>query len=209
MSLLGIVAITAAVAASLGYLARRRGEPRSINRSDADPTDEDPGPAPAKRSVKPARPERSPFADLPLALGDVVMAGSDERWLAGAIVARENDRVVGALFLAPEGTEVKAVAVFAPPRKDICWMSPVDLATPDEPSATVELGGILLDRKGRLPVTLERMGQGAPPVGEEGLWAVYERGRDVAVVVVSEHRAHAWLGRRLDADEYDRLGGGD
>jgi hypothetical protein len=80
--------------------------------------------------------------------------------------------------------------------------------SPDEPPATIELDGIALARKGRLPVALERLGQGAPLVGEEGVWAVYDRGRDVAVVIASQGKAHAWVGKKLDAEEYDRLGGG-
>ena len=113
--------------------------------------------------MKKAAPASPPFATLPFTLGDVVSSGPDERWLAGAIVAREGGRVIGALFLAPEGVVHKAVAVFAPPRKDIWWMSPAELTSPDEPPATIEVAGVALQRKGRLPVTLERHGQGAPP----------------------------------------------
>jgi hypothetical protein len=150
----------------------------------------------------------SAFANLPLALGDVVSSGAEERWLAGAVVAREGGRVIGALFLAPEGVVHKAVAVFAPPRKDIWWMSPVEVACPDEPPTTIELGGVAMPRKGRVPVVLDRVGQGAPQVGEDGIWAAYDSGRDVAIVITSHGRAYAWSGTRLDEHEYDRLGGG-
>jgi hypothetical protein len=229
-----VLAVTAAVAASMGYMAARKhgddeAEGHRDRDQDGDRTDEKKPdakkaderrdederrgednatqrnkPRPAKK--KGAGP--SPFVGLPLALGDVVSSGSEERWLAGALVAREGDRVVGCVFLAPEGTVNKAVAVFAAPRKEIWWMSPVEIASPDEPPATIEVAGTAMQRKGRLPVALERLGQGVPPVGEEGIWAAYDRGRDVAIVVSSQGKAHAWSGVRVEEHEYDRLGGG-
>jgi hypothetical protein len=209
MSFTLLLAVTAAVAASMGYLAARKhgdedeAPPDSKDKEQAGPPRRRPAPAPPK---KPA--EAPPFATLPFALGDVVSSAHEERWLAGAVVAREGGRVIGALFLAPEGAVHKAVAVFAPPRKDIWWMSPAEIASPDEPPATLEIGGVAMARKGRLPVALERLGQGTPPVGEEGLWAAYDRGREVAVVLASNGKAYAWSGVRLEEGEYDRLGGG-
>lgn len=224
MSFTLVLAVTAAVAASMGYLAARKhgdGGSRRDERDerDDDETDEKKGDQQKDERKKPAevasppamkktKPDAAPFATLPLALGDVVSAGMDERWLSGAIVAREEGRVIAALFVAPEGREHKAVAAFAPPRKDIWWLSPAELVTPDEPPATIELAGIPLQRKARLPVRLEKHGQGAPTVAEEGIWAVYDRGRDVAVVIAWQGQAHAWVGTRLEEDEYDRLGGG-
>jgi hypothetical protein len=213
MSFTLLLAVTAAVAASMGYLAAKKhgdepdaGHDREREKDGGEaPPPEKPAAKPAK---KPAPAASSPFADLPLALGDVVTSGPEERWLAGALVAREGGRVIGAVFLAPEGTVHKAVAVFAPPRKDVWWMSPAEVEAPGEPPATMEIAGVAMPRKGRLPVSLERLGQGAPAVGDDGLWAVYDRGRDVALVVASQGKAHAWSGVRLDEDEYDRLGGG-
>jgi hypothetical protein len=213
MSFTLLLAVTAAVAASMGYLAARKhgdeddalpdlgGGGDKEQDKEKDPADKS-APNPAKK------PAASPFATLPLALGDVVSSGAEERWLAGAVVATDGGRVIGALFLAPEGKVHKAVAVFAPPRKDIWWMSPAELSSPEEPPATIEIGGVAMTRKGRLPVALERLGQGAPPLGDEGIWAAYERGREVAVVVASQGKAHAWSGVRLEEEEYDRLGGG-
>ncbi len=216
MSFTLIIAVTAAVAASMGYMAARKtgeggkGAPEPEGGDgEAPKLPAAKEPAPAKKPPKAEPKKESSFATLPFALGDVVTSASEERWLSGAIVAREGGRVIGALFVAPEGATHQAVAVFAPPRKDIYWMSPAELASPDEPPATIELGGVALARKGRLPVSLERHGQGAPQVDAEGIWAVYDRsGRDVALVLSSAGRAHAWVGRRLEEDEYDRLGGG-
>lgn len=216
MSFTLLLAVTAAVAASMGYLAARKhgddGTEDDGEKGDAAKKKDDAPPAPAAvaapKSKPKAKPEPAPFATLPLSLGDVVSNGADERWLAGAVVAREDGRVIGALFLAPEGKENKAVAAFPTPRKDVWWMSPAEVASPNEPPATIEIGGVAMSRKARLPVKLERHGQGAPPLEEEGIWAVYDRGREAGVVIASGGRAWAWAGVRLDEDEYDRLGGG-
>jgi hypothetical protein len=202
-----LLAVTAAVAASMGYLAARKhgDEPAESEDEGAEKKPEAPA---AKGGPLPVKPDPAPFAALPLALGDVVGSATEERWLAGAVVAREGSAVLAALFVAPEGAEHKAVAAFAAPRKDVWWMSPADVASPAEPPATIEVGGVAMARKARLPVRLSRHGQGAPDVGSEGVWAVYDRGRDVAVVIASEGRVHAWAGLRLEEGEYDRLGGG-
>jgi hypothetical protein len=244
MSFTFILAVTAAVAGSMGYLAARKkgDEPEGPQKkrndeNERDEHDEDekdekdeygkPPPDLAKKppvkvvaTTKPGgkgavkqetaeEKNKKTFAGLPLSLGDVVSDGHEERWLAGALVAREQGRVLSALFLAPEGAKLSAVAVFAAPRKEIYWMDPAELDVTDEPPATIELAGIAFRRKARFPVTIERLGQGAPSIGEEAIWGVYDGGpAEVAVVLVSEGRVFAWQGRKLDEDRYDRLGEG-
>ncbi len=251
MSFTLILAVTAAVAGSIGYFAARkksvepdappkqRKDEKNSEKKDKDEHDfsgdEDekdekdeygkpppevkaiarikPGPKPsgkgAPKQETAEEKNKKIFAGLPLSLGDVVSDHHEERWLAGALVAREQGRVISALFLAPEGAKLSAVAVFAAPRKEIYWMDPAPLDVTDEPPATIELGGIAFRRKARLPVTIERMGQGAPSIGEEAIWGVYDGGpAEVAVVLVSEGRVYAWQGRKLDEDRYDRLGEG-
>ncbi|HVY44652.1 MAG TPA: hypothetical protein VHB21_02190, partial [Minicystis sp.] len=210
VSLLVVLAVSAAAAASAGYFASRK------RKVDGDDHGHEPPPKGTKQAArasgaakkKPAAVD--PFATLPLALGDVVVGDGDERWLAGAVLAREEGRVVGALFVAPEGAKELAVAAFPSPRKDVLWLAPTSVDTPGEPPATLEVDGVALQRRGRLPVAFERMGQGAPGVGEDGMWAVYDGGgRDVALVVTSGGRSFAYAGRRLDEGEYDRLGKGE
>jgi hypothetical protein len=209
MSFTLIMAVTAALAATMGYMAaRRRGDDDEDELVDSREGSE----CSAKNVVPKGQVEADPktaFAGLPLSLGDVVSAMNEERWLAGALVAREEGLVIAALFLAPEGKKQSAVAVFAPPRREIFWMDPTELTSPDEPPATIELGGSTMRRKGRLPVTVERLGQGVPHLAEEAIWATYEGGSGgVAVVITSQGRAYAWVGRRLEEQEYDRLGEG-
>lgn len=203
MSLLLVAAVTAAVAASAGYLASRRKAPEEDHSEKGERS--------RQRALTAAARAPRLFEGLPLQLGDVVTAGSEERWLAGALVARERGEVVAVVFLAPEGATQGVVTVFPPPRQEIYWLSPAEVESPDEPPATLELGGVAMRRRGRLPVAVERLGQGTPRVGEEGILATYEGGGgDVAVVIGSERRTHAWVGRRIEAGDYERLGeGGD
>lgn len=211
-----IVAVTAILAATAGYLAARSRTSQASN--DA----KDPSKNKTKTNTKNTKSSvagdaggaaekaaPSPFEGMPLGLGDVVLADAEERWLAGALVARENRRVVAALFFSPEGASTPAIAAFASPRRDIYWMSPVEVVAPAEPPATLEIGEAMLTRRGRIPVSLERVGQGAPHVAETLLWATYEGGgRDVAVLLVGGGKVLAWRGSRLDEGDYDRLGAG-
>jgi hypothetical protein len=205
---LTLLAVAAAIAAGAGYVAARR---RYRAEALADEAAGGAGAAGAAEgqdtSKKVAEP--SAFAGLPLDLGDVISADGEERWLAGALVAREDTRVVSALFLAPEGGSLHAIAAFAAPRREIYWLAPAGIECPETPPATLEIDGESFARRGRLPVTVDRLGQGAPHLGETALWATYEAGgRDVALVIVSAGKAYCWKGRRLDEGEYDRLGKG-
>jgi hypothetical protein len=204
-----LLATAAMVAASAaGFLYARRGS--SARLPEAAPPA---GPAP------PAGMDR--FA---LTLGDVVSveAGGStregrvayvERWLTGVLVAREGAEVVGALFTAPEGAAEEAVAVFAPPRKDIAWLSRVPLeaagASGADLPAALEIGSTTMRRRSRVPVQLERGGRGGPKVAGPGIWAEYEAtGRAVAIVVQAEGSVFAWHGTRYESGEYDRMGSG-
>jgi len=210
-----LVAVATAIAASVGYFAaKNRGRAGGAGDGEPKPDDvEDARQRAPRRGASSPRAgvEPTPFGTLPLALGDVVAQGGEERWLSGAIVARDGGRVVSVLFLAPEGGTYQAVAAFARPRREIYWLSPAEVECPEEPPGTIEIGATSYQRRARLPVKIQRMGQGAPDVGETVLWGSYEAGgRDVAIVLCGGGRTHAWSGTRLDEGEYDRLGkGGD
>lgn len=198
---LTLIAITAAVAASLGYLAsRKRG-------GDGAPPEEPKKPPPMTNKKGKTEPKVSdPLASLGLSLGDVVSAEGEERWLAGAILARDTN-IVAAVFIAPEGLAHRAVVAFPLPDRRIQWLAPADVDSPAEPPATLEIGGMVMRRRARLPVNLDRLGQGAPNVGASGVFSVYEAGgREAAVVITSEGKSFAWFGRHLDEGEYDRMG---
>jgi hypothetical protein len=218
------MAMTAAVAAGAGYLAAKRKPKEGAERDEAYARDKDKADAkkddkksdekPAKKkddkpSKKGAPKKDTELDGLPLALGDVVTSAGEERWLAGALILRDAGKIASIVFIAPEGAEHHAVVAFPKPRTDIYWLRPTQIESPEEPPATIEIGTTALRRKARLPVTIERKGQGAPELGEAGVIAMYDGGgRDVAIVVTSEGKAHGWVGTRLDSTSYDRLGGG-
>jgi hypothetical protein len=199
-----VIAVTAAVAASLGYLASRRREEAAepSGKKPASPESPKDDEAEAKEEPAPAT-----LKGLSLALGDVVSAEGEERWLAGVIVARDGQRVAAGVFIAPEGIGHRAVVAFSPPERHLFWLAPAEVTTPSEPPATLEIGNVAMRRRGRVPVTLARAGTGAPSVGTSGILATYEStGREVALVLTSEGRTLAWSGVRLDEGEYDRMG---
>jgi hypothetical protein len=197
VSLLLVATLSAIAVVSTGYLARAR--VRRDRRS-----------VPARRQPdRSARKDDLPLDDLPVALGDVVSFDGTERWLSGALIASERGRVIAALWVAPEGAAQHAVAAFPAPDRSLFWLQPAAVSSPEEPPATIDLNGVAMRRRRRLPVTLVRIGQGAPDVGDTGMLATYDgTGRDVAVLIAGRGRVLAWAGRKLDPDEYERLGTG-
>jgi hypothetical protein len=194
--LLATVCAFAAAAAGVA-VERRRGK-------EASGPDEVPPPPDAKAV--------DPFADdgLPFGLGDVVSAQGTERWLAGALELRDGPHLVAVLFLAPEGEGHAAVCAFSSPRRDIFWLAPQTAEVGAEPPSAIELGGIVMQRRARVPGVVRRHGQGAPEVGDQATFAEYTSGtRDVAVVLRGPLGALAWSGQRVDPDAYDRMGRGE
>ncbi len=67
-----------------------------------------------------------------------------------------------------------------------------------------------MQRRARVPSAARLHGRGAPEVGDVTTFAEYRSGsRDVGVVLRSEQVALAWVGRRLEPDEFDRMGKGE
>lgn len=206
MSLIVLAGALALAAGAAGYVASRR-ERRALAPS-----------APTEAIVPPRKVGVPPELErLPLGLGDVVTAevevagrmAHEERWLRGGIVASERGRLVGVVYAAPEGAALEAVAVLAPPERHILWMSPVEVELGPEPPSTLEIGGVLMRRKLRRPVELERIGVGAPPCAAEGAWVEYEGPAGAAALILAQGpRRLAWSGRRLDEGRYDRMGRG-
>jgi hypothetical protein len=156
-----------------------------------------------------------PFAAFPCKLGDVVIrvAERDEAWLAGALVFQE-ERPIAALFVAPEAGVDRAVLAREGSGGSLTWLAPLasgDLALTSDPPHTIEHAGVRFERTRRLPVRVERVGTGAPQVGESAVVAEYAAagaGADRIVVVAGVEKAVAWRGVALAPGEYDVLPGG-
>jgi hypothetical protein len=193
-----IAAMCAVAAAAAGVAVERsRGE-----RDD----DDDGGPASG------GAPPPSPFAGrgLVIDLGDVVSSKGAERWLAGALELRDGEHLLAALFFAPEGSRQEAVCAFPAPRRELLWLSPAPIDATGEPPTAIELGGVVMQRRARLPVSVRRHGQGAPDVGDTATLAEYaSTSRAAGLVLATRGLTLGWAGRRLEPDEYDRMGRGE
>jgi hypothetical protein len=157
-----------------------------------------------------------PLAAFPCRLGDVVIraAERDEAWLAGALVFAE-ERPVAALFVAPEAGGDRALFVREGATAALTWLVPLsssDLPLTSEPPHSLEHAGVRFERTRRLPVRVERIGTGAPGVGERAIVAEYsgvEPGAARILVVAGVDQKLAWRGVALAPGEYDVLPAGN
>ena len=177
--------------------------------SDADAPPPEPGEKPKPEAASPA------LERFPCQLGDVILRGAgDEAWLAGAVLLREGQDVVAALFVAPDAGGDRAVLARPPPSDELLWLAPEQgiAAVAGEPPTVLEVAGDRFERKRRLPLAAERVGSGAPDVGRQVILAEYTGLGDDRLVVIagaaSEGRRDAtwaWRGPALLAGSYDVL----
>jgi hypothetical protein len=145
---------------------------------------------------------------FPCALGQVVMRTADgaEAWLRGALVLRE-DAPAAVLFVAPDARGDRAIFARPRPSTDVVWLSPVDgaaLAVGREPPSALEVAGTTYARVRRLPLAVERAGEGAPDVGPSVILGEYASAAgDAALVLVAGTQAWGWTGRRLREGDFD------
>jgi hypothetical protein len=144
-------------------------------------------------------------------LGDVIVRrlDHDEAWLAGALVFSES-RPVAALFVAPEVRQDRAVFVRAAAR-ELAWLTPVVEAVEapgGEPPNAIEHNGLRFRRQRRHPVHVDRVGTGAPAVGDRAVVAEYVgAGADRMLVVAGAEATLAWCGVVVADGSYDVLPG--
>ncbi len=226
MSLL-VAATLAAGSFLVGRWVMRSGRPRDgsadAETGDAAPTKTDdsgasgtpgaPVVAAAKRTPRAA--VAALFAEFPCTLGDVILrTGGDEAWLAGAVVFSE-EVPVSALFVAPDAGGDHAIFVRPRPGVSVAWLRAVSPAALDalklgsEPPSALELDGLWFERTRRLPVRAERVGTGAPDVGEQVIVAEYAAsGVDRVVVVAGPGVLRAWRGVVLEEALYEVIASG-
>ncbi|MEO6418827.1 MAG: hypothetical protein ABIP39_05440, partial [Polyangiaceae bacterium] len=78
-----------------------------------------------------------------------------------------------------------------------------------EPPSSLEHNGERFDRVRRLPFRAERLGTGAPDVGEEVVVAEYKSlPGERMLVIVGSKVARAWRGMLLEPGMYDVLASG-
>lgn len=213
--LFSICAAVGAASASLLAVRRRKTVPALPGNQSGEPA------AAGGTQDLPPR-EMKKLAGLQLNVGDVVAVEADdpgsteavlrkhqERWLTGAYGLFDGDTLLGAVLFAPEGLKQEAVAAFAAPRAEIGWLSPTELEIGAEPPSSIEVGGIVMQRKRRMHVRIERVGRGTLPIATNGTFAEYEAsGRVMAIVLRLHDGVRAWTGNRYERGEYERWGSG-
>ncbi|AKV01201.1 hypothetical protein AKJ09_07864 [Labilithrix luteola] len=207
MSLLlaGLIAASASGAALVGrWLARRRDDAPV----DATAKEDDPGP---KTKSKPAT--ETKLEGFPCQLGDVVMRlTGEEAWLAGGVVLSE-EMPVAVLFVAPEAKQDTVLYARPVPRASIAWLSPVDAASVllhGEPPNAIEHEGIRFERVRRLPLRTQRLGVGAPNVGDAVVVAEYASAGAERLVVLkaTNGSSFAYRGLELEPSAYEVIASG-
>jgi hypothetical protein len=177
--------------------------------SPAVPPEASRSPRPHVARVPDARAD--PLAEFPCHLGDVVMGmGGDEAWLAGALVFFES-APAAALFVAPEAGGDRALYVRPKPAPSIVWLMPIaagELTIGAEPPSSLEHKGERFERVRRVPFRVERLGTGAPDVGEQAIVGEYASGGERMIVVAGGGTTRAWRGRALEDGTYDVLPSG-
>jgi hypothetical protein len=152
-----------------------------------------------------------PLAGFPCQLGDVILVShGDEAWLAGALVFRER-LPMAVLFIAPDAGGDRAIYARPAPNPSLLWLAPLAsdaIIVGREPPSAIEHEKERFERTRRLPFKVERMGTGAPDVGEDVIVAEYGASTgDRLVVVVGAGGARAWRGRPLEEGTYEVLPG--
>jgi hypothetical protein len=156
--------------------------------------------------------KEDPLLNFSCHLGDVVMrAGGEEAWLAGAILFSE-ESPAAVLFIAPDAGGDRALFLRPKPAEELAWLMPIaenELELGVEPPSSLEHKGDRFDRVRRLPFRAERLGTGAPDVGQEVVLAEYKSlpGERV-LVIVGSGMARAWRGMLLEPGMYDVLASG-
>jgi len=151
------------------------------------------------------------LAQFPCHLGDVILAShGEEAWLAGALVFRER-LPMAMLFIAPDAGGDRAIFAKPAPQSSLLWLTPAPssaLVVGGEPPSSLELDQERFERTRRVPYRVDRVGTGAPDVGQEVILAEYTAATgDRLVVVIGREGARAWRGRVLEDGTYDLLPG--
>jgi hypothetical protein len=161
--------------------------------------------------AKGTAPARDPFSEMPCTLGDVVMRGNEEAWLAGGVVFIEQ-HPVSALFVAPDAGAGHAIYARARPSRELFWLTPLpagEVTVGAEPPTSLEHASVRYDRLRRLPVKVQRAGSGAPDVGDQVIVAEYaSSGFERLVVVTGAGTARVWAGLVLEEGMYEVLPSG-
>jgi hypothetical protein len=119
---------------------------------------------------------------------------------------------VAVLFVAPDAGHDCMIYVRVRP-KGLCWLEPLDpsaVLVGGEPPSAVEHGGVRFERARRLPLRPQRIGVGAPDLGDAVIVAEYESAGAERLLVLKANSGavHAYRGVELDEGAYEVIASG-
>jgi len=194
----GGIAAASMFAAGVRWAVRRRPAPLPFS----DTTEPDAASAP--------EPLHQPsFEAFGLSLGDVIMLRDSEAWLTGALVLKDAGEDEVGLFFTDQTVEGDVLLVRPSPRRLLWLVRAVDVPDAALAPHSLEHERELFTRTRRIPVTIEQVGDGCPPVGDSAMWAWFESaGGDLLVCLHCGQGAFAWRGREVDEGSTLRLAAG-
>jgi hypothetical protein len=157
--------------------------------------------------------ERVALEGFPCQVGDVILRMTgEEAWLAGGLVLSEAIPVA-ALFVAPDAKHDCAIYARPRPAQVLQWLEPLDpsaILVGGEPPSAVEHGGIRFERARRLPLRAQRVGTGAPNVGDAVTVAEYVSAGAERLLVLKGNAGivHAFRGVELGEGSFEVIPSG-
>lgn len=199
MSLTMFVCV-AASAAAIGWVTGKRARERHEEATVRAPSPEE--------ELAP-----NPFALFGYGLRDVLIrTRDDEALLSGGYRMKEGSQVSAAVFVGPGARGVTRVVVaFAAERDDLLWLELLPEGAVEvgrEPATTLLINDEPYERSRRLPVAVERFGEGLPAIDDEVTLYEYgsAEGRSALVLRGGKHTIVA-KGTKVLASTLDRLPG--
>ena len=146
-------------------------------------------------------------------LGDVVDHQMQSRFVQSALHLHYGTALVATVLFCGDEDNEHALLCRPAPDETIDWLNRSKQQPPVTPPTRLDVGQALLERRALLPVsvTCEAIESIAKPSwGERGQFATYgSYTNDVAYVLVgADGRSACWVGKTLEAFDYDNLGSG-
>lgn len=194
MSLVLFTCLTAG-AALAGWMSGRAARQRYEHRLEGEP----------KQLAPPAV-----FREASFEVGDAVTrSASEEVVLEGALGLVEDGLSVAVVFFGMGSKEGRVLVAFPAPRDEILWLHEVAGPAPAELPSSWDVGGKVLERTRRLPVTALRQGDVPADWGRHLVFAEYKNDLgDRGVVLQGKTRRLALVGDSMPLAWLERWPGG-
>ena len=184
MSLIVLGAVGAAAASLIGGLAARALWRRRSGHAQPEIGSVPGATTPCGEATSSAAASSDRSTPWPAHCENVIQVGCETRWLTSAVRMAQDGEPLCLLLLGVEADRTLAAAVFAPPRREMLWLSLKPLPLPTAPPSCIETDGQLLKRQALLPVELSTRGDPPIDVTGEGQLALYRSASGEAALVL-------------------------